>query len=439
MTYEWYVVAFDDNGGESETTPWAFTISSPGDINYPPGPFSLLSPAPESLIESTSVNFEWEESVDDDPNGQIVYRLEIHTDSSLIIYETDQPNWIVDNMNDNTTYEWNVFAIDNFGLETENTAGPQLFTINVENEAPSVVSLITPTLNSIETDLTPLFYWSESFDPDPFDHLSYQLFIDLDSLFVDTEIVSIDSNTYHLNQDLNDNSEYFWKVQTIDMTGEVSETEHFNFFTDAFPEPPSNFSTVYPENNEAGIGTQITFSWNRSSDPDPLDRIHYQVIYATNWDDSSTYIYSDAVEDTFLTIELEDNSQYFWKVLASDLDNFSIGSNDDQYSSFTVGTLLIDSELIPVNFALHQNYPNPFNPSTQIKFDLPKDIMVSLTIFDLMGRKIKSLVNSVRPAGFQSVSWDATNDYGERVSAGIYIYTIQAEDYRATKKMILLK
>ena len=84
MTYEWYVVAFDDNGGVSETTPWAFTISSPGDINYPPGPFSLLSPAPESLIESTSVNFEWEESVDDDPNGQVVYRLEIHTDSSLI-------------------------------------------------------------------------------------------------------------------------------------------------------------------------------------------------------------------------------------------------------------------------------------------------------------------------------------------------------------------
>ena len=169
----------------------------------------------------------------------------------------------------------------------------------------------------------------------------------------------------------------------MDVTGEVSETEFFNFFTDAFPEPPSNFLTVYPENNEAGIGTEITFSWNRSNDPDPLDRIHYQVIYATNWDDSSTYIYSDAVEDTFLTIELEDNSQYFWKVLASDLDNFSVGSNDDQYSSFTVGTLLIDSELIPVNFALHQNYPNPFNPSTQIKFDLPKDIMVSLTIFDL--------------------------------------------------------
>ena len=59
--------------------------------------------------------------------------------------------------------------------------------------------------------------------------------------------------------------------------------------------------------------------------------------------------------------------------------------------------------------------------------------MVRLTIFDLMGRKIKSLMNSVRPAGFQSVSWDATNDYGERVCR-YYIYTIQAENYRSTKK-----
>jgi hypothetical protein len=94
---------------------------------------------------------------------------------------------------------------------------------------------------------------------------------------------------------------------------------------------------------------------------------------------------------------------------------------------------------IPNSFTVDQNYPNPFNPTTEIKYDLPEDALVSISIYDVMGRRIKSLSNANQTAGYHSLQWDATNDIGEGVSAGMYIYTIQAGEYRSTKKMVLLK
>ena len=101
--------------------------------------------------------------------------------------------------------------------------------------------------------------------------------------------------------------------------------------------------------------------------------------------------------------------------------------------------LSTDKDVIPLQYVLYQNYPNPFNPTTQIRYELPEDALVSISIYDVMGRKIKSLSNANQTAGYHSLQWDATNDIGEGVSAGMYIYTIQAGEYRSTKKMLFLK
>ena len=100
---------------------------------------------------------------------------------------------------------------------------------------------------------------------------------------------------------------------------------------------------------------------------------------------------------------------------------------------------LSDVDQLPESYTVHQNYPNPFNPTTQIKYDLPEDAMVNITIYDLMGRSIKSLVNSNQSAGYRSIQWNATNNLGEPVSAGMYIYMIQAGQFRQVRKMVLLK
>ena len=94
----------------------------------------------------------------------------------------------------------------------------------------------------------------------------------------------------------------------------------------------------------------------------------------------------------------------------------------------------------PTVYKLEQNYPNPFNPSTVISYKIPDDnVGVTLVIYNIQGKKIKTLVNGKQNAGVYKITWNATNDYGERVSTGIYIYRLITEKYTSTKKMIVLK
>ena len=102
-------------------------------------------------------------------------------------------------------------------------------------------------------------------------------------------------------------------------------------------------------------------------------------------------------------------------------------------------SLSSESSLIPNNFFLNQNYPNPFNPTTTFSYSLPKNELVNITIYDIIGRPVKVLQNSVQTKGFKSIQWNATNDRNEPVAAGLYFYTIQTGELRQTKKMILLK
>ena len=94
---------------------------------------------------------------------------------------------------------------------------------------------------------------------------------------------------------------------------------------------------------------------------------------------------------------------------------------------------------IPTDYQLYLNHPNPFNPITSLRYDLPEDGLVSITIYDMMGRIVKTLVNGSQTVGFKSVQWNATNDRDEAVSAGLYLYTIEVGEFRQTKKMVLLK
>ena len=105
----------------------------------------------------------------------------------------------------------------------------------------------------------------------------------------------------------------------------------------------------------------------------------------------------------------------------------------------SAAVLSINGELLPEVFSLHQNYPNPFNPVTKLRYDLPENGHVNITIYDMLGREVKTLINQAQDPGYRSLIWYATNDYGKPVSAGIYIYQIQAGEYMQTKKMVLLK
>ncbi|MDP6397335.1 MAG: FG-GAP-like repeat-containing protein, partial [Candidatus Marinimicrobia bacterium] len=96
--------------------------------------------------------------------------------------------------------------------------------------------------------------------------------------------------------------------------------------------------------------------------------------------------------------------------------------------------------MLPTQFVVYQNYPNPFNPSTRIRYDLPEQSFVTITIHDLLGRNVRTLVKELQDAGHQSVVWDGKNEDGFSLSTGIYFFQVHIPDGNLrTKKMMLLK
>jgi hypothetical protein len=93
----------------------------------------------------------------------------------------------------------------------------------------------------------------------------------------------------------------------------------------------------------------------------------------------------------------------------------------------------------PTEFSLSQNYPNPFNPTTNIKFELPKTAHVRLDVFNIVGQKVKTLVDQNMNAGKYVADWDGKDEKGNSVSSGIYFYRMDAGDFSDIKKMLLVK
>jgi hypothetical protein len=93
----------------------------------------------------------------------------------------------------------------------------------------------------------------------------------------------------------------------------------------------------------------------------------------------------------------------------------------------------------PAEFELHQNYPNPFNPLTRIEYTLKKRGHVALHIYNILGEKVRTLLDQDQPAGFHQISWDGENDQGKAVSSGLYLYKLEVDGFSQAKTMLLLK
>ena len=101
--------------------------------------------------------------------------------------------------------------------------------------------------------------------------------------------------------------------------------------------------------------------------------------------------------------------------------------------------LQLENVNLPTKVKLNQNYPNPFNPITKISYEMPSDGFVKVSILDMMGREVKTLVESSQVSGMRSVTWNATDNNDQPVSAGVYLYRIQTIGITKTRKMVFLK
>ena len=149
---------------------------------------------------------------------------------------------------------------------------------------------------------------------------------------------------------------------------------------------------------------------------------------------------SQSIINDTISLYLPQDSLYFDVVFTSYTGQNNGGGFSYIRTSVNNSELDMNDEyLIPDKYALQQNFPNPFNPRTTIHYELPKQELVQIIIFDLLGHQVKRLVDDFQGAGVNSIIWDTTNDHGQSVSAGIYIYQLQVGRFLQTRKMILLK
>lgn len=146
-------------------------------------------------------------------------------------------------------------------------------------------------------------------------------------------------------------------------------------------------------------------------------------------------------------IKIEGEEHLNW-VLNSDEGNSYVLSGADNITIPSAGKFTLEQNPgIPEKYFLHQNFPNPFNPITTFHYQLPKQSHVNLTLYDLLGREVRQLVNAIQEKGRKSVRWDATDEKGSLVSAGVYLIQLQSgnpignspNDFVQTRKILLIK
>jgi len=232
-----------------------------------------------------------------------------------------------------------------------------------------------------------------------------------------------------------------WNDGSGDGAGHVRVYEYSNsswtqIGSDIDGEAASDGSGYSVSMNSAGDRVAIGAPWN---DGTASDAGHVRVYeYSnSNWSQVGFDIDGEAAGD-YSGTSVSMNSAGD-RVAIGAMYNDGTASDAGHVRVYSLTELFIDNRMMPTEYAIHQNYPNPFNPVTTLRYDIPENAMINITIYDMLGRQVKTLINQTQDAGYRSVIWDATNDYGKPVSAGIYLYQIQAGEYMQTKKMVLLK
>ena len=419
-----------------ETENYDFSLISEGVV---PETFTLLEPVINSEVNTLTPSFVWNRFIDELGSSDFNYTLTLGAgfqDLQTYHFQNDTTFQIIEDLLDNTIYYWSVMASDTSGMMVRNTSGYQSFRVNMGNDNPSVVDLITPD-SVMVLSLTPEMVWTPATDADPGDIVSYEMHwwgegIEYDSVLTDT-------NAVFLPRELEDNTQYFWDVITMDIHDGISQSTPATFWTDLEPEAPAGFALLSPGNETTGLSNLPTFLWEIADDPDPLDYATYTFQIATDsaFTDIAYETNTNVDVGHELTESLAGDAEYWWKVIATDTDSLS---TESEVYKFTVGYVSVaEIAALPIEFTLKQNYPNPFNPSTTIRYGLPEDSNVSLIIYDLRGNVVQTVESEHQSAGWYNIVWNGQTTEGKTISTGIYFARLVAGEYSQVIKMLYLK
>ena len=200
--------------------------------------------------------------------------------------------------------------------------------------------------------------------------------------------------------------------------------------------PPQVSMTSFDGGQSVSLGSNQTITWNHSDD---MGVVRVQVLLSDDSGASWNTILADGPFNNSFAWEVGGNASPTCrlKVIVHDAEGNTAESESG--ADFAVTNVSGVGDLPTSRLALAQNAPNPFNPRTEIRFSLPARQQVSLKIYNVDGRLVRTLVHEPRDAGSHTVVWSGTNDRGGRVASGLYFYRLKTDSGVLTRKMTLLK
>jgi fibronectin type 3 domain-containing protein/photosystem II stability/assembly factor-like uncharacterized protein len=419
--YYFRVTAVDSTGNESSYSDAVSAV--PADRLAPSAPSNLV------VTDSSSgtISLEWGKNVEPDLLCYRIYRGTSSNPTTKVDSATGSSDTskTFTGLTNGTRYYFRVTAVDSTGNESGYS--------NETNAVPGDRIPPASPANLVVTDSsskTITVKWRTSAETDFLRYRIYRGISAAPTSEVDSTTAGI-TDTSRTFTGLTNGTRYYVRVTAVDSAG--NESPYSNEVNAA---PADRIPPAAPQNLIVfdSTSTKVGITWKKSTEADFL---RYRIYGGTSAGptvvvDSTT----GGVADTSKTFTgLANGTRYYLRVTAIDsAGNESAYSNE--VNAAPNAALGVDdlSSRIPKEFSMSQNYPNPFNPTAIIQYDLPKRVAVRLTVFDMLGREVKTLVSALQEPGYYKVVLDARG-----LSSGVYYYRIQAGDFVKVKKLLLVK
>jgi hypothetical protein len=462
--YYWRVFAEDKSRIASPPMkiPQRFIYNSQND---PPETVTgSFSPSNGEIIKSQTPLIRWSPARDPDFSDlhlSISYQLEL-SDAALFperktrIFTTGAGEnffQITDELIENAKWFYRVRAIDSHGALSAWSTINSFITNQIQERPFPVTAGFLPKDSMVVETPTPLISWTPTTDPDPGQSDRNIYYITRYFLtekpkkhyYGHSDLGVPGIQLPHLKEDVY----YGYQIAVIDPDGKKSDWSTIQYFgVNASDNPPKYFQLLSPRFYEDSIRTEAHFMWQTTTDKDLASEIKYILFYGsdslfqTNTNeivlssgDSATVLYSPMGN-------LNRQTKYFWKVVAVDnsgKETWASNSNQNPFVFTTIGDRRHYDESAPTNYVLHQNYPNPFNRITTIRYEISEFGSVDVTIYDILGKRIKTIASGDHSPGVYEALWDGTDSYGVSVPGGMYLCRMSTRNYTSHKKVLLMK
>lgn len=355
--------------------------------------------------------------------------------------------WVLDYSNPSAPAQKYDNAVDNVEQVVIENPSVGTYTIRINHKGqldPSVVKvsliisgitlpppekplLLYPKQDSIGVPVSFMFRWDKAKWANRY-HLQVAKDSNFTKIVINDSTINFQGYTY---VGLSPETYYYWRVKAHNVYGTSQWSQTFKFRTSLYA-PTKAPELISPATNSTNIPTKPTLIWSFVE-----GATSYRLQLSTSLlFTSSALVVDTTVADTFYyrSVDLQTNKKYYWRVLAKNSAGESGWSAIRNFTTTSSVSVESENELIPSVYSLEQNFPNPFNPITYIKFGLPEQTFVKLTITNILGQEIATLINEELNAGYYIKEFDAS-----KLTSGIYFYKLETKNFIKVRKMSLLK